>query len=104
MATNSTRAAGRERNDAGPRHAPLAMDADAFRAHAHALVDQLADLLASVPDRRITPNDTPSELRQALDLNRPLPEEGTPAGPLLERAARDLFDHSLFNAHPRFFG
>ena len=104
MATNSTRAAGGERSDAGPRHAPLAMDADTFRAHAHALVDQLADLLASVPDRPITPNDAPSELRQALDLNRPLPERGTAAGPLLEGAARHLFDHSLFNAHPRFFG
>ena len=104
MATNSTRAAGGERNDAGPRYAPLAMDADTFRAHAHALVDQIADLLASVPDRPITPNEAPSELRQALDLNRPLPEGGTAAGPLLEGAARALFDHSLFNAHPRFFG
>jgi len=26
------------------------------------------------------------------------------AGPLLERTARLLFDHSLFNGHPRFFG
>ena len=26
------------------------------------------------------------------------------AGPLLEKAAHLLFDHSLFNGHPRFFG
>ena len=25
-------------------------------------------------------------------------------GPLLERTAQLLFDHSLFNGHPRFFG
>ncbi len=80
------------------------MDAETFRAHAHALVDQVADLLASVPARPVTPNETPSEVRGALDLNRPLPEDGTAPGPLLERAARQLFDHSLFNQHPRFFG
>ena len=88
----------------GARRAPLAMDADAFRAHAHALVDQVADLLASVPGRPVTPNDTPSAVRRALDLNGSLPEEGAEPGPLLERAARQLFDHSLFNQHPRFFG
>ena len=90
--------------DTGSRRAPLAMDADTFRAHAHALVDQVADLLASVPGRPVTPNETPSEVRSALDLNRPLPEEGTAPGPLLERATRQLFDHSLFNQHPRYFG
>ncbi len=106
---NAARAAASEAKDARqsqtpPRHAPLAMDRETFRALAHALVDQLADLLDSVPGRPITPNDTPSEVRRALDLNRSLPEEGTAAGPLLERAGRELFEHSLFNAHPRFFG
>ena len=105
MTTDRTdRSRGRERSDTTARRAPLAMDVDTFKEHAHALVDQLTDLLASVPERPITPNDTPSELRRVLDLNRPLPEHGTAAGPLLERAARELFDHSLFNAHPRFFG
>src|SRR5205807_5070128 len=33
-----------------------------------------------------------------------LPEQGTAPGPLLESTAQLLFDHSLFNAHPRFFG
>jgi glutamate/tyrosine decarboxylase-like PLP-dependent enzyme len=104
MPTDTTTHAARTEGNVRARQAPLAMDADTFRAHGHALVDQLADLLASIPARPITLNDAPSELRQALDLNRSLPEEGTAAGPLLERAAQDLFDHSLFNAHPRFFG
>ena len=86
------------------RHTPLAMDASAFRTAGHALVDQLAELLASVPQRPVTPNESPSEVRDALDLHRSLPEEGTAPGPLLDAAARGLFDHSLFNQHPRFFG
>ena len=105
MASDGTsQVPGSSGTDTGSREAPLAMDADAFRALAHALVDQVADLLASVPGRPVTPSETPSEVRSALDLRRSLPEEGTAPGPLLERAARQLFDHSLFNQHPRFFG
>jgi glutamate/tyrosine decarboxylase-like PLP-dependent enzyme len=37
-------------------------------------------------------------------LNGPLPEEGTDPATLLADLPRQLFDHSLFNAHPRFFG
>jgi glutamate/tyrosine decarboxylase-like PLP-dependent enzyme len=43
-------------------------------------------------------------VREALDLSGPLPESGTDPGTLLERTAQLLFEHSLFNAHPRFFG
>ena len=105
MASDGTlRVPGHSGADTGSRQAPLAMDADTFRAHSHALVDRVADLLASVPGRPVTPNETPSHVRRALDLNRPLPEAGTAPGPLLERVARQLFGHSLFNQHPRFFG
>ncbi|HXI31320.1 MAG TPA: aspartate aminotransferase family protein [Vicinamibacterales bacterium] len=86
------------------RDAPLAMDAATFRRLGHQLVDQLAELLASVPDRPVTRDESPSALRDALDLNGPLPEAGTDPGPLLAQTAQRLFDHSLFNAHPRFFG
>ncbi|MEO7275135.1 MAG: aspartate aminotransferase family protein [Vicinamibacterales bacterium] len=80
------------------------MDADTFRALGHDLVDRVADLLASVPGRPVTPDESPSAVREALDLNGPLPESGTEAATLLAEIAPRLFDHSLFNAHPRFFG
>lgn len=86
------------------RHSPLAMDAEAFRIVGHQLVDEIASQLASVPSRPVTPNLSPSALRDAFDLNAPLPEDGIDAGALLTRTARQLFDCSLFNAHPRFFG
>ena len=86
------------------REVPLAMDPAAFRAAGHALVDQLAELLASVPSRPVTRGESPSVVRDALALNGPLPEQGTAPGPLLLDTARLLFDHSLFNAHPRFMG
>lgn len=80
------------------------MDPATFRALGHSLVEQLADFLESVPSRPVTRDQSPSSVRDALDLNGALPEHGTPPGPLLERTATLLFDHSLFNAHPRFWG
>ena len=88
----------------GTRETPLAMDAATFKALGHQLVDDLADLLASVPARPVTRDTSPSAIREALDLTGPLPEHGTDPAALLSATARRLFDHSLFNAHPRFFG
>jgi glutamate/tyrosine decarboxylase-like PLP-dependent enzyme len=86
------------------REAPLALDASEFKKLGHALVDQVADLLASVPARPVTPGESPSGVREALGLGGRLPEQGTAAGPMLEQVARLLFEHSLFNGHPRFLG
>jgi aromatic-L-amino-acid decarboxylase len=90
-------------NDA-VRRAPLAIDAASFRELGHRLVDQLAAALDAIPRGPVTRGESPSAVRQALDLSAPLPEDGMDPGPLLEGTARRLFEHSLFNAHPRFFG
>jgi aromatic-L-amino-acid decarboxylase len=86
------------------RQSALAMDAAVFRTLGHRLVDQLAALLESVPLGPVTRDESPSAVRDALDLTGPLPEAGTDPGLLLERTTKLLFEHSLFNAHPRFFG
>ena len=86
------------------RHAPIAMDAATFRALGHRLVDQVAEFLESLPRGPVTRDESPSAVRDALDLSGSLPETGTDPAALLEQTARLLFDHSLFNGHPRFFG
>jgi glutamate/tyrosine decarboxylase-like PLP-dependent enzyme len=86
------------------RQAALAMDAATFRALGHRLVDQLAGFLEALPHGPVTHDESPSAVRDALALTGPLPEIGMEPGPLLERTAQLLFDHLLFNGHPRFFG
>ncbi|HEU4691655.1 MAG TPA: pyridoxal-dependent decarboxylase, partial [Vicinamibacterales bacterium] len=86
------------------RRAPLAMDAEQFRALGHSLVDQIASLLESMPRGPVTRDESPADVRAALALNGGLPAEGTDAEALLISTARQLFAHSLFNGHPRFFG
>jgi aromatic-L-amino-acid/L-tryptophan decarboxylase len=86
------------------RQVPLAMDAGAFKDIGHRLVDQIAGLLESLPARSVTPNESPSSVREAFDLNGSLPEEGADPAALFADLPQRLFDHSLFNAHPRFFG
>ena len=89
---------------AGVRDAPLAMQTEAFRAVGHRLIDRIADFLDALPQRPVTPGESPAQVREALDAARPLPEAGSDPAQLMERAADLLFEHSLFNSHPRFWG
>src|SRR4051812_42089085 len=97
-------AGGASRDEGASRDAALSMDAEVFRSLGHALVDQIAGLLEAIAAGPVTRGEPPSVLREVFDIDAPLPEQGTAPGPLLDRTARLLFGHSLFNAHPRFFG
>jgi len=86
------------------RCAPLDMSPNEFRRVGHQVVDRIAELLGSLPDRPVTPAESPGTIRDALKASRRLPEHGTDATALLEQTTKLLFDHSLFNGHPRFLG
>ena len=88
----------------GRREAPLAMGADEFRRLGHRLVDDVAELLETMPERRVAPGESPAEVQALLGSEQGLPENGMDADKLLGETTRLLLDHSLFNGHPRFFG
>jgi aromatic-L-amino-acid/L-tryptophan decarboxylase len=86
------------------RDSPLHISPERFRQIGHQLVDQIAALLESIPDRPVTRDESPAAVRDALGLNGPLPQDGEDPAVLLDGLARTIADHSLFNGHPRFFG
>ncbi len=83
------------------RQAPIEMTAAEFRAAGHAVVDRLADFLATQKGRPVAPGLEPEEIRALLAGGGP-PEQGAAALPLLEEAARLVLDHSTLSGHPRF--
>jgi len=85
------------------RIAPLEMSPSEFRKAGYRLIDQVAEWLCTLPERPVAPNETPTTLRALLG-SRSLPEHGRDASSLLDEAADLLFDHSVFNGHPRFMG
>jgi glutamate/tyrosine decarboxylase-like PLP-dependent enzyme len=80
------------------------MTSDQFRSLGHDLVNRIADFLGSIGTRPVTRAEAPAEVRGALTANRGLPEEGQAPDALLRDATELLFEHSLFNGHPRFYG
>jgi glutamate/tyrosine decarboxylase-like PLP-dependent enzyme len=83
---------------------PLAISRDEFRKLGHDLVDRIADFLDTLPDRPVTPGDSADTIRALLNSEAPLPDSGADPATLLGSAADLLFEHSLFNGHPRFLG
>lgn len=90
-------------NTDNSRNSPLQLSKEDFQKAGHALVDKLAQFYDTVAEHPVTPGETPGQITAVLG-NRPLPEQGTAPAAIIERTAELLFQHSLFNGHPKFFG
>ena len=86
------------------RTAPLEMTEEQFRSLGHDLVDRIASFLGSLRNRAVAPADSADQVRTVLGAARTLPEQGEQADDLLKNTAELLFEHSLLNGHPGFYG
>jgi aromatic-L-amino-acid/L-tryptophan decarboxylase len=80
------------------------MEPEEFRRLGYDLVDRIAEHMEGLPDKPVSPGESPDAVRRVLGADRGLPAGGADPGPLLEEATDLLMGHSLFNGHPRFFG
>ncbi len=85
------------------RNVPLEMAPEEFRAAGHMLVDRIAEFLGSIEERPVTSGESAQTIRSLLG-EVSAPENGTPAKKLLEETAKLMLEHSLLNAHPRYWG
>jgi len=86
------------------RKAPIDLTADQFREMGHSLVDRIAELLETLPQRKVGPGDQPDEIRHLIDSAAPIPENGSDPAKVLDEAFALLTEHSVYNGHPRFWG
>ena len=94
--------AGQESNR--DRQSPIDIAPERFRAAGHALIDRLADLLASIRERKVTTGLSVKEIRDLIGSSASMPENGSDFEGVLERMTELLTRHSLYNGHPKFLG
>ena len=86
------------------RRAEIDISPEAFRRLGHALVDRIAELDENIDERPVTTAPAPVLARELVRSERTLPDTGADPGLILSEATKLLFDNSLFNGHPRFWG
>ncbi len=91
-----------QKND--DRNASIQMTSEQFKEIGHQLVDDIATLFESLPNRPVTKSTEPAALRSLLDSARALPDTAADPHTLVTDITKVLFEHSLYNGHPRFWG
>jgi glutamate/tyrosine decarboxylase-like PLP-dependent enzyme len=91
-------------DDLRQRKTPLELSAQDFRTIGYRLVDRIAGHFETLANRGVTSGEAPEAVRRAVGSDKGLPGAGTESGALLDEITDLLLDHSLFNAHPRFWG
>ncbi len=85
------------------RETPIDINKQDFKKIGYELIDNIANLIDTIDDKQVTPGESPLKNQQVLGDHK-LPTHGTSPEKLLSETTQLLFDHSLFNGHPKFLG
>ena len=91
-------------DDLKHRKTPLEFTSEEFRTLGYRLIDRIASHFETIRERSVTTDESPAALRRAIGADQSLPVTGAESRAMLEEVTDTLFQHSLLNAHPRFWG
>jgi aromatic-L-amino-acid/L-tryptophan decarboxylase len=81
----------------------VTMSKEEFQKVGYDLIDSISDFIDNMRERPITTGETVAQLQTFLGTGQ-LPDTGVAAEVIMKRAVELLFNHSLFNGHPKFLG
>ncbi len=90
-------------NEGNHRVSSIEINKKDFRDIGYRLIDTIADFYETINENPVTTGETPKQIQTILG-NASLPETGTSVSELITRTSDLLFNHSLLNGHPKFFG
>jgi aromatic-L-amino-acid decarboxylase len=85
------------------RENSIAISKAEFRKTGYKLIDTISEFFDDISEKPVTTTKSPKELQKVLG-DSSLPKHGVPPDQLLASTSKLLFDNSLFNGHPKFFG
>jgi aromatic-L-amino-acid/L-tryptophan decarboxylase len=91
-------------DDLRQRKTPLEFGPEEFRTLGYQLIDRIALHFEKIRERPVTPGESLTDVRKAIGAAAGLPANGSHSPAMLAELTDTLLDHSLFNAHPRFWG
>ena len=85
------------------RETPIGISKKEFKKIGYRLVDEIADFMNGIEKKAVTTGESPKQLQKILGTQS-IPENGLSAEEIMLKASDLLFNHSLFNGHPKFLG
>ncbi len=85
------------------RETPIAISSQKFKEIGYQLIDDISEFIENIDKKPVTKGETSTQLQQVIGQDS-FPQEGESAESLIKKTTNLLFEHSLFNGHPKFFG
>jgi aromatic-L-amino-acid/L-tryptophan decarboxylase len=91
-------------DDLKHRKTPIDLTPEQFRKLGYGLIDRIAMHFEKIAAGPVTLGESPASVRRAIGTDQDIPISGGESSALLDEVTDAVFHHSLFNAHPRFWG
>ena len=85
------------------RKSPVELNEDEFKKIGYQLIDAIASLINTMPNKQVT-TDKPLDELVSLLGHYSMPEEGSSGEDIVAKSTELLTNYSLLNGHPKFMG